>query len=243
MMAIAGGAKALLGAGQMLFAPKKQKEPVYEIPKEVGEAVTLGRSMGSEGMAEAQRMSAVQNIQQSAVMGMRGAQDRRSGLAAIGNIQAQQDRSALSIMAQDAAMRQQNQRFMYSALMAGAEAKNREFSNRWQSWMNKEQQRRALIGAGIQNIGGAADLVVAGSMYGGGGSSSLGADKGGLSKSAIGSLSGGGSSSGLSMQSTTSPTFGITNVTGANGRTFAQNAQSLQNQEFARIRNYINRPI
>jgi hypothetical protein len=155
---IAGGAKALAGIGQMLFAPKKQEEPKYEIPKEVFEVTRRAEEMAQTGMPEASRMMALQGAQQAATFGLRGAQDRRGGLAAIGNIQAQMDRSALSVAAQDAAMRQQNQRFAQQALMTQAQYRDKAFANQWQSWMNKEQQRRALIGAGMQNIMGGLDM-------------------------------------------------------------------------------------
>jgi hypothetical protein len=134
-------------------------EPKYETPKEVGEAVSLARGMAAEGMPAAQRVAAQQDIQQSALMGMRAAQDRRGGLASISNIQAGMDRSALSLAAQDSAIRQQNQRFQYSALMAGASYADKAFANRWQSWSNKMQQSRALLGAGLQNIGGVAKTL------------------------------------------------------------------------------------
>lgn len=155
---IVGGAKALGGIGQMLFAPKKQEEPKYEIPKEVFEATQRAQEMAQTGMPEASRMQALQGAQQSAVFGMRAAQDRRGGLAAIGNIQAQMDRSALGVAAQDAATRLQNQRFAQQALMTQAGYRDKAFANQWQSWMNKEQQRRALIGAGMQNIMGGIDM-------------------------------------------------------------------------------------
>ena len=95
VLGIASGAKALLGIGQALFSGKKQAEPKYEIPKEVGEAIGLARGMAAQGMPEAQRMSALQNIQQSAVQAGRtvGMAGRGAMLGSIGNIQAQQDRS------------------------------------------------------------------------------------------------------------------------------------------------------
>lgn len=165
-LGISAGAKALLGAGQMLFAPKKKPEPKYEIPKEVGQSIDLARGMAAEGMPEAQRMAALQNIQQSAVQSSRNIASlgRGSALAGQGNVQAQQDRSVLGLAAQDAAARQQNQRFLYSALMAGAQYQDKAFANRFQSWMNTEQQRRALIGAGIQNIAGGIDTFTGGML-------------------------------------------------------------------------------
>lgn len=158
-----GGVKALAGGIQMLTAGKKQAEPKYEIPQEVFQATKQAQEMALTGMPEASRMQALQGAQQSAVFGMRGAQDRRGGLASIGNIQAGLDRSNLAVAAQDAATRLQNQRFAQQALMTQAQYRDKAFANQWQSWMNKEQQRRANIGAGMQNIMGGLDM--AGSIY------------------------------------------------------------------------------
>jgi len=123
----------------------------------------MAQEMAQTGMPEASRMQALQGAQQSALFGMRAAQDRRGGLASIGNVQAGMDRTNLAVAAQDAAMRQQNQRFAQQALMTQAQYRDKAFANQWQSWMNKEQQRRALIGAGMQNIMGGVDLF--GSIY------------------------------------------------------------------------------
>jgi hypothetical protein len=158
-----GLAQGIIGGIGM--ARQAKLEPKYEIPKEVGEAIGLARGMAAEGMPAAQRTAAQQDIQQSALMGMRAAQDRRGGLQSISNIQAGMDRSALNLAAQDASMRQQNQRFLYSALMAGASYADKAFANRWQSWSNKMQQSRALLGAGIQNIAGAGTSLATRSMY------------------------------------------------------------------------------
>jgi hypothetical protein len=154
-----GGVKALAGGIQALSAGRKQAEPKYEIPKEVFQATQMAQEMAQTGMPEASRMQALQGAQQSALFGMRAAQDRRGGLASIGNIQAGLDRSNLAVAAQDASMRLQNQRFAQQALMTQAQYKDKAFGNQWQSWMNKEQQRRANIGAGLQNIMGGIDFV------------------------------------------------------------------------------------
>ena len=163
--AIQGGLGLVQGIiGGIGMAKQAKREPKYEIPKEVGEAVGMARGMAAEGMPSAQRTQAMQDIQQSAMMGMSAAQSRRGGLMAAQNVQAGMDRSALNLAAQDAAMRQQNQRFMYSALMAGASYADKAFANRWQSWSNKMQQSRALVGSGIQNIGRGADIYNASAM-------------------------------------------------------------------------------
>jgi hypothetical protein len=174
---IMGGTKALAGGLQIALAGPKQKEPVYKIPDEVFRATQRAEEMAKTGMPEASRMQALQGAQQSALFGMRAAQDRRGGLASIGNIQAGMDRTNLAVAAQDASMRLQNQRFAQQALMTQAQYRDKAFANTWQSWMNKEQQRRANVGAGLQNIMGGIDL--AGSMaamgaFGGGGGGSTG---------------------------------------------------------------------
>lgn len=170
---VMGGVKALGGFGQLLTAGPKRAEPKYEIPKEVFQATQMAQEMAQTGMPEASRMQALQGAQQSALFGMRAAQDRRGGLASIGNIQAGLDRSNLAVAAQDASMRLQNQRFAQQALMTQAQYRDKAFANQWQSWMNKEQQRRANIGAGLQNIMGGIDLAgsmaVMGALGGGGG--------------------------------------------------------------------------
>ena len=157
-----GVAKTLGGLGQMIFSGRKQAEPKYEIPQEVFRATQMAQEMAQTGMPEASRMQALQGAQQSALFGMRSAQDRRGGLASIGNIQAGLDRSNLAVAAQDAAMRQQNQRFAQQALMTQAQYRDKAFANQFQSYMNKEQQRRANLGAGMQNVFGGLDF--AGSM-------------------------------------------------------------------------------
>lgn len=162
VLGIAAGAKALTGLGQLLFSGRRQAEPKYEIPQEVFQATQRAQEMAQTGMPEASRMQALQGAQQSALFGMRAAQDRRGGLASIGNIQAGLDRSNLAIAAQDASMRLQNQRFAQQALMTQAQYRDKAFANTWQSWMNREQQRRALVGAGIQNIAGSADTFLGG---------------------------------------------------------------------------------
>jgi len=165
-LGISAGAKALTGIGQLLFSGKKQKEPKYEMPTKQLEAENLARGMAAEGMPEAQRMAALQNIQQSAVQAGRtaGMAGRGAMLGSIGNVQAQQDRSVAGLAAQDAAARMQNQRFLYSALMAGAQYQDKAFANEFQSYMNKEQQRRSLVGASLRNTLEAGETFTAGML-------------------------------------------------------------------------------
>jgi hypothetical protein len=150
---IMGGVKAAAGGIQALTAGKKQAEPKYEIPQEVFQATKQAQEMAQTGMPEASRMQASQAALQSAVLLGRGAQDRRAGLAMAGNIQAGLDRSNLAVALQDATIRQDRQRFAIAALENQRIARDKLYANQWQSWMNKEQQRRANVGAGLRNMG------------------------------------------------------------------------------------------
>jgi len=151
---ILGGAQVIGGIAQALSSSNRKREPKYEIPKEVFEATEMAKEAAKTGMAEESRMQALQSAQQSALFGMRAAQDRRGGLASIGNIQAGLDRSKLAIAAQDASMRLQNQRFAQQALMTQAQFRDKAFANQWQSWANAEQQRIETRNAGFQNMMG-----------------------------------------------------------------------------------------
>ncbi len=75
------------------------------------------------------------------------------------------DAAALKLAAEDTAIRQENQRFQYSALMAGASYADKAFANRWQANANKMQMFRSLAGAGIANVTGAATSLSTRSLY------------------------------------------------------------------------------
>jgi hypothetical protein len=165
-LGISAGAKAILGIGQLIGAGKAPKEPKYIRPQQSIEAEQLGREIGTQGMPRKAYESALQNIQQSAVLAVRNIASlgRGSALAGQGNVQAQQDKSVLGLATQDAIEMQKNQRFMYSALMAGAQAEDKKFANEFQSYVNKLQRQRASIGAFQQNLAGATDTLMGGMM-------------------------------------------------------------------------------
>ena len=156
------GIKSAVGLGQAIVGGIRSKklakqEPKYSIPTEVDQGLNMATRMAQTGMASQQYNNAITQNQQSANFALRGAQDRRGGLMAASNIQANLDRANAGVASQDAQMRQQNQRFLYGALMNKASYRDKLFANQWQSWSNKYQQARALVGAGMQNIVGGAD--------------------------------------------------------------------------------------
>lgn len=162
---IGGGIQAIAGGIKMKKLAKK--EPTYEIPSEVNTGLNLATSMAKNGMGAEQYQKAQQQNQGSANFALRALQDRRSGLAGIGNIQQGLNNANLNLSAQDAQLRNQNQKFMYSALMNSASFKDKLFANKWQSWSNKYQQARANVGAGLQNVMGGADGLSSVAMYSG----------------------------------------------------------------------------
>lgn len=149
---IAGGVQAAVGGIQALTAGKRQQEPKYEIPKEVFDVTKQAQEMAQTGMPEASRMMAQQGAQQAAIFRQRMAAQTRVGQANIASSESLLARDLLSIASEDARKRQENQLRAQQALMYQIGFRDKEFANRWQSWMNREQQRRANVGAGMQNI-------------------------------------------------------------------------------------------
>jgi len=149
---IAGGAQALFGGIQALTAGPKVEQKPYERPKEYDQAFQESMDLSRQGMDESSKRMAEQAAQQAAIFSLRGSQDRRGGLATLGNIQAQMDRSSLAIAAQDAAIRQRNRLLGIQALENFGRRKDIEFQTESQRLQNLELQRRARVGAGFQNM-------------------------------------------------------------------------------------------
>ena len=160
---IMGGVKAAAGGIQALSAGRKQEEPEYKIPDYVPKYIQGMQEMALTGIPKQALQFDLENIQRSSLMAQRAAADRRGGLATIGTTMAQRDLSLGKLGERNANLMQQNQRNALQSFLFGAQYQDKLFANQWQSWMNKEQQRRALIGAGMQNIIGGLDL--AGSIY------------------------------------------------------------------------------
>jgi hypothetical protein len=173
---IMGGTKALAGGIQALASGRRRAEPKYEIPSQIPKYIQGMQEMALTGIPKPALQFDLENIQRSSLMAQRAAADRRGGLATIGTTMAQRDLSLGQLGARNANLMQQNQRNALQALLVGAQYEDKLFGNQWQSWMNREQQRRALLGAGLQNIMGGFDL--AGSMAAMGLKGSSGTDTG-----------------------------------------------------------------
>jgi hypothetical protein len=168
-----GGLKSLGGLGQMLFPGKKVKEPEpYQIPEELKTKLSRAYQAEQTGMPEVSRMQARQGAEQAALFGMRAAQDRRAGLAMIGQNQAILGKAYTDIASRDAAIRMQNFMQTQNVLSEMSNARNLKYQTDYMRYQNKEQQRRANIGAGMQNVFGGLDFagsMAAMGLLGGGG--------------------------------------------------------------------------
>lgn len=168
---IGAGVQALTGIGQILFAGPKKKAPEFKVSPFEEQALDISRQQSLQGMQEPSKVMAQQSAQQAALFGLRAAQERRGGLAILGNLQAGLDRTNLQIAAQDATIRQQNIRNYEFALRQRAQTDYRAFQNIAQQYANEEMRRASMVGAGIANFG------KAGSMFGQAAMMSLYGDK------------------------------------------------------------------
>lgn len=161
---IGGGIKLLAGAKQKKEANKLLsglKYPDEEIPTEITNAAATG-------LPSEQYNLAMKNIQRQQLVALRGAQDRRGGLAAISGIQQGTNDATLKLDSENAQVRQQNQ-----FRLAGWKDKI------WQHNIRDKYNRdygyaMQLKAAGNTNLYGGVDQMVggviggAGSLYGGG---------------------------------------------------------------------------
>lgn len=153
---IGAGLGGLLGGAIGLFTGASQKRkarnilnqpyPEYKIPTEVTQAA-------SEGLPSEQYAQAMRNIQRQQSAAISQAQDRRSGLGAIGKTQQLSNDAMLNLDVANAKARQQNQ------LRLGT------YRDKAWDWNVKNKYNRDfnygmnLLGAGNQNFSGGLDRI------------------------------------------------------------------------------------
>jgi hypothetical protein len=188
---IAGGAQLISGlikGGQA----KKQRREGNNILNEIGPEVVpqdvldnqvMAKQMANQGLPSQQYANAMKNIQRQQLMAMRGATDRRGGLAAISATQQAANDALGNLDEADARQHMANQ----GQLMA--------INNQVGNWKNKIWERKYnygmdLVGSGNQNKVSAFDSIASGI-----GNAAYGAfGEGGIGKIRFGRRSGGGSS-------------------------------------------------
>lgn len=159
------GAKAIAGAGQKSQGNSlvNQQFPDYNIPSAITNAA-------SQGLPSEQYAQAMQNIQRQQSATISKAQDRRSGLAAIGMAQQNSNDAMLNLDVANAKARQQNQR-----TLAGYQDKQWQLNTKGK-YDRDYNYGMQLLGAGNQNTASAIDSLggLAGNIALRGGTSNFG---------------------------------------------------------------------
>jgi hypothetical protein len=181
---LAGG---LIGGGiglvSGLFQKKKGNDilkqnpyPTQTVPNEVLESKEIAQNMANEGMPSQQYEAAQKNIQRQQSAAIAQAQDRRSGVGAIGAIQQGTNDASGQLDAQSAAIRRQNQLGLINVNSQVGQYRNAAFDwNQKQKYISNFNYGMSLIGSGNQNmmsgidkIGGGLIGAYSSGLFGGG---------------------------------------------------------------------------
>jgi hypothetical protein len=154
------GSALTAGLGIYQYAKGQQeqdanKRPEYQIPKEISDNLSQAQMMALEGLPAEQKQQYIQNIQRSSNFGLRAISSRKGGLAGVAGLVQNQNDASANLLSQDAAARQQNQRFAMQEGNTMANYKDQAFKiNKLNPYYEKTAESQALLGAGIQNIAG-----------------------------------------------------------------------------------------
>jgi hypothetical protein len=164
---VGGIIKGLFGGGQKRQAHKILDEigdsPNMEIPNEILQNQRLASTRAKIGLPSEQYALAMQNLQRQQVNQLRGAQDRRGGLAAISGIGQGYNDSMLKLDSANAQARMQNEKTLYGINNNVAGWKQNVWKNNvLDKWNRKYQYANSLLGVGNQNFVGGIDQVLGG---------------------------------------------------------------------------------
>lgn len=167
--AIAGTAAALQAASGIAQSIKGKKiqrstvRPSYAIPDEIKENLKRAQQEATYGLDAASKQIATQGADRNTAASLYGGSSRRAGLAGMAGV-VQSGNDAFANLAQMDAMELSRKKQL--AAQAGSEMagyKDKAFQiNEFDPYQLKIDESQALIGAGLQNIGGA--LGTAGSV-------------------------------------------------------------------------------
>lgn len=168
---IANAAGGLIGGITGLFQKNKAKkllnaageQPLYNIPQEILKNQKMAELNAAEGMPSQQYNNSMKNIQESQRNALSSSLDRRSALMALPKIQRQTNNALGNLDAQDAQMRQQNQKTLYNVGNTTAQYRDKQWNyNQLQPWQRKYNYGMQLLGAGNQNFTGGLEKLVGG---------------------------------------------------------------------------------
>lgn len=134
----------------------KLNRPTYQIPEEIKSKLTLAQQRSLEGMPDASKKLFIDNMQRSSAFGLRNLSSRQAGLAGIPELVQGQTDQGRQMAVQDAQARLVNEQNLGTVQSEMAGYRDKEFDvNQLTPYTQKAQAAQALIGAGLQNIGGA----------------------------------------------------------------------------------------
>jgi len=130
--------------------------PKTEISQEVRDILTDAEIQAAGGIPAEQEQTFRTNVERATQLGMKGASDRKAGIAGLpGMVQSQAD-AYNQFLGQDVAQRQANQGKLQSARGMMAGERDRVFqANEMQPYLDKVTAAEAMKGAGMQNVMGA----------------------------------------------------------------------------------------
>lgn len=169
---LSGGISALTGLSQKKQANKIIAEnafPEMSIPSAILQNQRLAQAYSNQGLPSEQYNMARQNIARAGSTALRGAMDRRSGLAAISGIQRNANDANLNLDVQNANAVRQNQRQLMNINNQVGQWQNNVWDwNKRQRYLQNAQTARALLGAGNANLNTGLDRGLSGLLQSGG---------------------------------------------------------------------------
>lgn len=164
------GISGLFGIGKGNRLARNNTRPTYQIPEEFQRNAQLAEQMAQIGLPQQQYNAALQNIgrnQTTAINALSRSANPSIGLA---SLLRQSNNATLNLDAQDAAARQQNQRFAFGQRgLLGQQKLAKQNWDQLSRYQEIAQNAQALQGAGRQNaFGSLSDLSRLGQSYFGG---------------------------------------------------------------------------
>jgi hypothetical protein len=149
--------QAILGVAQGIkgLTMPKPSIPDYEIPQEIYDNMTDAEYWSFIGMPEEQKKLYMDQIAQQGATALSRSADRKGGLGMISTIADQQRKGAQEMAAMDASMRAERQKDLYAARTAMGQQRAMKYEADRSKAEYLRGKRDEMIGAGIQNIGGA----------------------------------------------------------------------------------------
>ncbi len=162
------GVSAGLAGTEYLWNKHEQKKdeakrPVYNIPPEVQQGLTLADQQALQGLPEAQKQQYLTNLQRGTSYGLSQIGSRKGGLAGLGTLNEQQNQGYANLLSQDSAARMQNQKNVFGQLNNVAENKQQQFQlNQLNPFYENMARSQANRGALMQNLNKSVGLAAYG---------------------------------------------------------------------------------